>query len=69
MVIVDLKLNNFQGGLLQSAFVVSYVVFAPMVGYLGDRYSRRLVTHFASPITHSVNQFFFSLEPSWVAVY
>lgn len=43
MVIADLKLSNFQGGLLQSAFVVSYVVVAPIVGYLGDRYSRRLV--------------------------
>ena len=60
MVIVDLKLSNFQGGLLQSAFVVSYVVFAPVVGYLGDRYSRRSVTHF-NRINHSVNQnnFFF----------
>ena len=43
MVIVDLKLTNFQGGLLQSAFIVTYVVFAPIVGYLGDRYSRRSV--------------------------
>lgn len=63
MVIVDLKLSNFQGGLLQSAFVVSYVVFAPVVGYLGDRYSRRSVTHF-NRINHSVNQnkFFFSQQ-------
>lgn len=43
MVIADLNLSNFQGGLLQSAFVVSYIVVAPIVGYLGDRYSRRLV--------------------------
>ncbi|XP_045032367.1 protein spinster homolog 1 isoform X1 [Daphnia magna] len=43
MVIADLKLSNFQGGLLQSAFVVSYVVVAPIVGYLGDRYSRRAI--------------------------
>ncbi|EFX72627.1 hypothetical protein DAPPUDRAFT_308133 [Daphnia pulex] len=43
MVIDELKLSNFQGGILQSAFVVSYVVVAPLVGYLGDRYSRRAI--------------------------
>jgi MFS family permease len=69
MVIEDLKLSNFQGGLLQSAFVVSYVVVAPLVGYLGDRYSRRFVTPTIisiCPIRHSVFSF---IEPLWVAVY
>ncbi|XP_031641186.1 protein spinster isoform X1 [Contarinia nasturtii] len=28
-------------GLLQTTFVLSYMVFAPVFGYLGDRYSRR----------------------------
>merc|ERR1719369_1538216 len=28
-------------GLLQTAFILSYMVFAPLFGYLGDRYSRR----------------------------
>jgi len=37
------KLSDLQGGLLQSSFAVSYVVFAPLVGYLGDRYSRRTI--------------------------
>lgn len=55
MVIADLKLTNFQGGLLQSAFVVSYVVFAPLVGYLGDRYSRRLVALIVDSINQSIN--------------
>ena len=30
-------------GLLQTAFIVSYMVFAPLFGYLGDRYSRRAI--------------------------
>ena len=28
-------------GLLQTAFVVCYMIFAPVFGYLGDRYSRK----------------------------
>lgn len=39
----EFELTDVQGGLLQSAFVVSYVVAAPLVGYLGDRYSRKLI--------------------------
>ena len=34
-------INNSEAGLLQTAFVVSYMVFAPVFGYLGDRYSRK----------------------------
>lgn len=30
-------------GLLQTAFVVSYMLFAPLFGYLGDRYSRKWI--------------------------
>jgi len=30
-------------GLLQTAFVVCYMLFAPVFGYLGDRYSRKLI--------------------------
>jgi len=30
-------------GLLQTAFVVCYMVFAPVFGYLGDRYNRRFL--------------------------
>ena len=28
-------------GLLQTAFVVCYMLFAPVFGYLGDRHSRK----------------------------
>ena len=34
--------NDAQGGLLQSIFIASYVVCAPLAGYLGDRRSRKV---------------------------
>eukprot|EP00088_Acartia_fossae_P070919 TRINITY_DN9614_c0_g1_i12.p1 TRINITY_DN9614_c0_g1~~TRINITY_DN9614_c0_g1_i12.p1 ORF type:complete len:587 (-),score=117.68 TRINITY_DN9614_c0_g1_i12:765-2525(-) len=33
-------------GLLQTAFVVCYMLFAPVFGYLGDRYSRKWILGF-----------------------
>ncbi|CAH1963056.1 unnamed protein product [Acanthoscelides obtectus] len=36
-------IGNSDGGLLQTAFVLSYMIFAPLFGYLGDRYSRRWI--------------------------
>lgn len=43
VIIDELDLSNLQGGLLQSSFIVSYVVVAPLVGYLGDRFSRKII--------------------------
>lgn len=40
----DIKDNL--GGLLQTAFVLSYMIFAPLFGYLGDRYSRKIIMAF-----------------------
>ncbi|EDW61869.2 uncharacterized protein Dvir_GJ22291, isoform C [Drosophila virilis] len=37
----DFHIDNDNAGLLQTAFVISYMIFAPLFGYLGDRYSRR----------------------------
>eukprot|EP00094_Tigriopus_californicus_P007790 TCALIF_07502-PA protein Name:"Similar to spin Protein spinster (Drosophila melanogaster)" AED:0.16 eAED:0.16 QI:0/0.75/0.55/1/0.75/0.77/9/69/476 len=37
----DLDLEHWQGGLLQTAFIVCYFASAPLFGYLGDRYSRK----------------------------
>ncbi|KAJ8959036.1 hypothetical protein NQ318_022291 [Aromia moschata] len=37
------SINNDKAGLLQTAFVISYMLFAPLFGYLGDRYSRRWI--------------------------
>ncbi|XP_050074167.1 protein spinster isoform X2 [Anopheles maculipalpis] len=37
------KIGDDEGGLLQTAFVLSYMLFAPLFGYLGDRYSRKWI--------------------------
>jgi MFS family permease len=42
----EFKIGDDLGGLLQTAFVLSYMVFAPLFGYLGDRYSRRFIMAF-----------------------
>lgn len=34
-------LNDAEAGLIQTSFIVSYMIFAPIFGYLGDRYSRK----------------------------
>ncbi|KPU76968.1 uncharacterized protein Dana_GF11295, isoform D [Drosophila ananassae] len=36
----DFNIGNDKAGLLQTVFVTSYMVCAPIFGYLGDRYSR-----------------------------
>ena len=36
-------IGDERAGLLQTVFVCSYMVFAPVFGYLGDRFSRKLV--------------------------
>jgi len=36
-------MDNKQGGLLQTSFVVFYMLFAPVFGYLGDRCSRKYI--------------------------
>ncbi|XP_044272836.1 protein spinster isoform X1 [Tribolium madens] len=40
------NVQNDKGGLLQTAFVLSYMIFAPIFGYLGDRYSRKKIMAF-----------------------
>ena len=39
------KITDDKGGLLQTAFVLSYMICAPVFGYLGDRYSPVSYTH------------------------
>ncbi|XP_053207305.1 protein spinster homolog 1-like [Panonychus citri] len=34
-------LTDAEGGILQTVFIVSYMIMAPIFGYLGDRYSRK----------------------------
>ncbi|XP_039442422.1 protein spinster [Culex pipiens pallens] len=37
------QIGDDEGGLLQTAFVLSYMICAPVFGYLGDRYSRKWI--------------------------
>jgi MFS family permease len=39
----DFALTNAQSGFVGAAFVVGYVIFSPLFGYLGDRLDRRLL--------------------------
>ncbi|XP_014478043.1 PREDICTED: protein spinster isoform X1 [Dinoponera quadriceps] len=39
----DFEITNDKSGLLQTAFILSYMVFAPLFGYLGDRYNRKFI--------------------------
>jgi MFS transporter, Spinster family, sphingosine-1-phosphate transporter len=45
LILAGLSISDAQGGLLQSAFVVSYALVSPIAGWLGDRQNRlRLAT-------------------------
>ncbi|KAG7188248.1 hypothetical protein KM043_016110 [Ampulex compressa] len=39
----EFQIGNDKSGLLQTAFILSYMIFAPLFGYLGDRYSRKAI--------------------------
>jgi len=39
----DFDIGNDKSGLLQTVFILSYMVFAPLFGYLGDRYNRKFI--------------------------
>ncbi|VVC37398.1 Major facilitator superfamily,Major facilitator superfamily domain [Cinara cedri] len=42
----EFNIGDDKGGLLQTAFVISYMICAPVFGYLGDRYNRRFLMVF-----------------------
>lgn len=46
-VLTDVKsyynLSDSDAGLLQTSFIISYMIMAPLFGYLGDRYNRRYI--------------------------
>ena len=42
----DIKDDNTKAGLLQSIFMCSYMVLAPLFGYMGDRFSRKYLMSF-----------------------
>ncbi|GMR41041.1 hypothetical protein PMAYCL1PPCAC_11239, partial [Pristionchus mayeri] len=37
------KIDDSQSGLLQTVYIVTYVITAPLFGYLGDRYNRKWI--------------------------
>ncbi|VDN25598.1 unnamed protein product [Gongylonema pulchrum] len=37
------SIDDSQAGLLQTVFIVFYMVFAPLCGFLGDRYNRKWI--------------------------
>ncbi|XP_043489593.1 protein spinster isoform X1 [Polistes fuscatus] len=39
----DFNIGYDKSGLLQTAFIISYMIFAPLFGYLGDRYNRKTI--------------------------
>ncbi|KAM4631642.1 protein spinster homolog 1 isoform 1-T2 [Discoglossus pictus] len=39
----DFKIEDSDSGLIQTVFVCSYMVLAPVFGYLGDRYNRKYI--------------------------
>ncbi|XP_028042767.1 protein spinster isoform X5 [Bombyx mandarina] len=39
----EFEIGDGKAGFLQTVFVVAYMLFAPIFGYLGDRYSRRVI--------------------------
>ncbi|XP_035691075.1 protein spinster homolog 1-like isoform X3 [Branchiostoma floridae] len=46
-VLIDIQsfygISNSDAGLLQTSFILSYMVLAPLFGYLGDRYNRKFL--------------------------
>lgn len=36
-------IQHAMAGLLQTVFIISYMLFAPLFGYLGDRYNRKII--------------------------
>ena len=35
------SIDNSDAGLIQTSFICTYMVFSPVFGYLGDRYTRK----------------------------
>ncbi|XP_028171251.1 protein spinster isoform X3 [Ostrinia nubilalis] len=66
----EFNIGDDYAGLLQTVFVVAYMVFAPIFGYLGDRYSRRAIMAFGVALW-SLTTFVGSFIPNyaWFAVF
>ena len=40
------KIDDKEAGLLQTSFIISFMLFSPVFGYLGDRYTRKYLMAF-----------------------
>lgn len=49
------KINDKSSGLIQTVFICSYMLIAPLFGYLGDRYSRKVIIIIGVSFWSSVN--------------
>lgn len=62
------NLDDKKSGLLQTAFIVCYMITAPLFGYLGDRFSRKFILFFGI-LFWTITTFLGSLIPanlSWL---
>ncbi|XP_061383629.1 protein spinster isoform X3 [Danaus plexippus] len=66
----EFNIGDDYAGFLQTVFVIAYMVFAPIFGYLGDRYSRRRIMAFGVALW-SLTTFVGSYIPdfAWFAVF
>ncbi|XP_013186865.1 protein spinster isoform X1 [Amyelois transitella] len=66
----EFAIGDDMAGLLQTVFVVAYMVFAPIFGYLGDRHSRRAIMAFGVALW-SITTFLgsFIKHFAWFAVF
>jgi len=39
----EFQIGKAQIGLLQTVFIISYMIFSPLAGYFGDRYDRKII--------------------------
>ena len=42
----EYQIDDGEAGALQTAFVICYMLFAPLFGYFGDRHSRKMIMAF-----------------------
>jgi predicted MFS family arabinose efflux permease len=67
LILSSLALTDAQGGLLQSAFILSYALVSPLAGWLGDRFAR-LKLAAAGVLVWSVATIASGLAPTYAAL-
>src|SRR5262250_205577 len=67
LILSSLSLTDAQGGLLQSAFILSYSFVSPVAGWLGDRFARFKLAA-AGVLVWSVATIASGLAPTYAAL-